>query len=80
MQNGQMIYAGELVDQATFTIDDRTTCWKICQHQSTSEVKVTFDNRFVVHLGKDNTTYVTVPGNFQKIAVDGGVLHYIVVA
>jgi hypothetical protein len=79
MQYGQMIYAGELPDGAVFTINERTTCWQICQHLSTSEIKVTFDNRFVVHVGKDVSTYVTVPGNFQKISVDGGVLHYIVV-
>lgn len=78
MSYGQIIAAGEIDAGQTVTLTDRTTCWLIVQHLSNSEIIVTFDDQYAVHLSKDLTSYVKIPGNYQKAAASGhGKLHYI---
>jgi hypothetical protein len=79
MSYGQLIRAGELNVGDTLTITDRTTCWMVVQHLSNSEIIATFDDEYAVHLSKDLTDYVKIPGSYQKLAVTGhGSLHYMI--
>lgn len=79
MSYGQIIAAGEVDAGATVTTTSRTTCWLVCQHTSTTEIIATFDGKYPVHLSKDLTNYVKIPGNYQSVATAGnGKFHYVI--
>lgn len=79
MSYGQIIAAGEVDAGATVTTTSRTTQWLIMQHQSTNEIIATFDEKYPVHLSKDITAYVKIPGNYQSVTTSGnGKFHYVI--
>jgi len=77
MRDEQIIAAGECADGASVTLTSRTGRWMIIQHTGAADATATFDDRYVVHLGKHNTAYIEITGNYQKMTASGNSIDYI---
>jgi low affinity Fe/Cu permease len=72
-----IIASGQVTTGNSVTLTKSSDEWQIVPNTAVATT-VTFDDKYVITIPATVTSFTKIPGNYQKMAVSGATINYIV--